>query len=264
MLPEKEDGGVGGQAVIEQIQMGEDFFALRLDGEREVAGLAGATNEAGDGFGVEVVEGGLAGGAGVPRGAVDVACGFKVVHEAGVNGGLQLGKVVEAAADQLTANLPDERLHLRVLVFVDRPLDEDQAGFAEAAGLPVFEMGGREALVVFPAVFLAEDAEVEVALADLVEIDSVGAPVGSRDIALEEKGLEEAAQQGVSGKIVAESVAFPGEFSLDAADENLHVSLEKTTSHVTRSKPAPWDVGVSAVVGNSALRLVNRVVAARL
>lgn len=55
-FPEQQDGGVGGLAVIQEVQMGQHLGDLGLDGEREVPCLAGATHEAVNIIGIEVVQ----------------------------------------------------------------------------------------------------------------------------------------------------------------------------------------------------------------
>jgi len=58
---EQKDGGVGGSAVVEEVEAGGHLGDFSFDGQREVAGLAGATDDV---FRIEVVEGGLARSAG--------------------------------------------------------------------------------------------------------------------------------------------------------------------------------------------------------
>lgn len=198
VFAEEKDGCVGGAAVVEQIQVREDIRDLGLDGEREIASLAGTSHEAGDIFLVEIVERGLVRGAGVPRSAGEVAGGFEMIDETGVNVGQKVGGFLETAAHELATDLADEGLHLRMLGIIRHAFDEDQAGFSEPGGLVVFEVSGRQAVPAFPAVVVTEETEVEITVPDFIEIDGVGATVGGRDIAFEEESLEETPQQRIT------------------------------------------------------------------
>ena len=122
--------------------MGQHFGHLSLDGEWEVARLAGAAYEAGDMVRVDVAECGIPGGTGIPWSIGDFASGMKVVDEACVDCRKQIGTLLEATAHKLAVRLADEALHFWMLGLIGSSFDENQAGLAESGGFVELQMRG--------------------------------------------------------------------------------------------------------------------------
>ena len=81
---------------------------------------------------------------------------FEALHETGINGGDQLGISGEPATNQLRARRCDEVSHFWMAACVVRALDEDEARLAKLSGLVEFALSRRDALRIFPAVFVAQ------------------------------------------------------------------------------------------------------------
>ena len=223
VLAEEEDGCIGWFAVVKQVEMGKDFLNVGLDRERKIVRPPSPAHEADDGLGVEILQRCLASGTGVPRATTKFSPGFKLVDEAGVNSSAQFGRILEAAAHKLAAGITDESLHFRLFGFVRHSLDKNQAWPAQSGGFLEFAMSRREAIGCFPAIFVAQDSKVEIALGDLFEIDRIGSPVSGRDVPFEDEGFEKLAQQRIIRNELAEDGAFLLELLLNAADEDIHI-----------------------------------------
>ena len=130
----------------------------------------------------------------------------------------QFGHAAESSPDKLVTGLAHEGLHLRVAGRVLVALDEDQALLPGGGGPVELALRGRQPLGVFIAVFVAEQAQVDVAAVHLLQVDLIGATVGSRQV-LEEEHIEEPAQEGISLDVVLQRPALGGQLFLHAADE---------------------------------------------
>ena len=140
--------------------MSEHLGRFGLGRERKVTGFARMAHKAGDAFSVEIVEGGLAGGAGVPWGAIQLAGFLQEIHEAGIDIGQQIGGTLKPPADKLGADGADEILHFGVLVRIVRSFDENEARNSQAGSFGELQVRRRKTVGVFPAVFTAKQADV--------------------------------------------------------------------------------------------------------
>ena len=221
-LAEEQDRCMGGTPFIKEVQMGEDLVSWCISSQRKMAAPAGEAEEAGDFFFIQIVQRGIAAKCGIERTEADQFALLEDSNQAGVNRGDKVLGGLKAPPDKAQIGFADEALHLEMFRVVGGPFDKDQSHFAEAGGLVEFEMRGGKSVLIFQSVFIAEETEIEVAVPDFIEIDGFGSPVGCGDIALEEEGLEEAAQQRIARKIFGQGLTLGGEFLLHAADENLH------------------------------------------
>lgn len=110
---------------------------------------------------INVIPCGSLGGSGIKWQFAKYLFFFEVAHEGGIDGCAEFFVVGEAFAHELALYLLDEGLLLGVAV--GGALDEGDAVAVVFGGLPVFALCGRDAVRVFVAVLLAEDAEVDVA-----------------------------------------------------------------------------------------------------
>ena len=215
---------MGGTPFIKEVQMGQYLVGWCISSQRKMAGPAGDAEEAGDFFFIQIVQRGVAAKCGIERTEADQFVLLEDSNQAGVNRGDKVLGGLKASPDKAQIGFADEAPHFGMFRVVRGPFDKDQSHFAEAGGLVEFEMRGGKSVLIFQSVFIAEETEIEVAVPDFIEIDGFGSPVGCGDIALEEEGLEEAAQQRIAGKIFGQGLTLGCEFLLHAADENLHCS----------------------------------------
>jgi len=106
----------------------------------------------------------------------------------------------------------------RIAGLVVGTFDEDEPGLVLGGGAIEFLFGWRLGEAGHRTVFVAKQAEVEAAAIHLVEINLVGTTVGGGQI-LEQEDLEEATQQRVAANVIADGLAFLGQFLLHTADE---------------------------------------------
>ena len=102
---------------------------------------------------------------------------------------------------------------------VVRPLDIDEPCLAPLGGTIKLPRSGRNSRRIFVTVFVTEQAEIEIALIHLIEIDLIGTTI-RRGQLLEQEHLKEPAQQRVALDIGLKCLPFLGQLFLNAADEN--------------------------------------------
>ena len=107
-----------------------------------------------------------------------------------------------------------------MLVRIGCPFDENQAMLAKAGGFAKFAVSGRDAILVFASVFIAQEGHIDVRGAHLGEIDRVGAPVGCGKV-FEEENIEEPAQQGIISEVGLKCLPFVLHLLLHGTDEYL-------------------------------------------
>ena len=100
-----------------------------------------------------------------------------------------------------------------------RSLHEDQPVLLQFGGAVELALGRGDSLGVLASVVLSEQAHVDVAPLNLLQIDPIWALIGSRHF-LEQKNLEETPHERVTAQVVADAFPLPCEFALHAADED--------------------------------------------
>ncbi len=148
----------------------------------------------------------------------DVAVPLKIFNQACVQDGNQLRHRAETATNELIPRPADQGLHLRVTNRVVTPLDEDEPLYAMCRGMVEFPLSRRDPFGVLITVFVAEEAYIDGAALNLVQIDRIGALVGSGQ-ALEQKHLEKPAQERVAMDILFQGATLISQFFLYRADE---------------------------------------------
>ncbi len=78
----------------------------------------------------------------------------------------------------------------------------------------------------FKAIVVAEEADIHGAAVHFIEVNIIGAMVGSRE-SLEEEDLEIALEQRVAFDEIGQGTAFGTQFILDRADENAWLMLHE-------------------------------------
>ena len=232
LAAEEQHGGVHGLAVNQKVEVGEQLVGGGVGRQGEAAHLAGPLDEPGDAVVVEVGQGGVGAGGGVEGAAADQLLVFEPLHQGGIEAGDQLGGGGEAAAHQRGLGLADQGEHARIAAGVIGGLEKDQAGFAALAGALKLPLGGPDPFGVDTAVFTAEQAHIESAAVDVLEVEVIGAAVAGGQV-FEQHRLEEAPQQRIPLQEVAKRQPFGGELLLHAAEEDLlevH-GYKRLTSH---------------------------------
>jgi hypothetical protein len=81
-------------------------------------------------------------------------------------------------------------------------------------------VSGGYATLVFPSVLISQHGQINVRSANLLQINGVGPPVGSRQI-LKEKDVEEPSEERIIPEVVPNSLPFALHLFLYGTDEYL-------------------------------------------
>ena len=216
---EQQHGGMGGAAGVEQVEMGQQLLGCGFLRQVEAPRLAGAAQEGRHPLLVQVGKHGITAGGRIEGAVADQFMVFQILHQGGIQAGDQFGGGDEAAADQLVARQPDQRLHLRLAAGIVRTLHEDQPVLVERRGVGELPRRRRQPLRILEPVLVTEQPDIEVAARHFLQIYRVRAAVGGGHV-LEQKRLEETADQCIAAQPVAQSRPLCGELLLDTADED--------------------------------------------
>ena len=138
----------------------------------------------------EVGESGGGAGGSVKGPDAESSGALQMFNEAGVECGGKIGDPGETAADQLRAGFTDEGAHLGVATVVVCAFHIDEARLVQGCGLVELALGGRKTGAIFVAVFLTEQADVNRATANFIQVNIIHPAVGGGQI-LEKKNVEE-------------------------------------------------------------------------
>ena len=111
---EKQNGGLGGLAVKEQVEVCENVHHCRSFGQRKLAFLPGPAHKGIDRLGVDIIKGGVGAWLFLEGAVLYQALGEEMLDQAGAQRGREFGDGGEAAPDELVAGLADEGAHLGV------------------------------------------------------------------------------------------------------------------------------------------------------
>ena len=104
-------------------------------------------------------------------------------------------------------HFPNERFFLlNPCLFADA-FDENQACFVQLSGKVKFMFGGRNTFLIFVAVEVSNQAQIDVTFLNLSEIHFLWTVVVGRDF-LEDERLEELAQQHIRTNVIGEHGSF--------------------------------------------------------
>ena len=117
-----------------------------------------------------------------------------------------------------------------MLVLVAHPFDINQARLALLSCNIEFTLSWRQSCRIFPAVFVCEQTQVNIAVMDFLKIDFVSPPVGSRQV-LEQKDIEEFSKQWISANVIAQANTHRRKFLLHTAQK------DATPIHTSRILP---------------------------
>ena len=194
LFAKQQNGGVGRTPLVEEVEVRQHLVRRSISRQWKMATTTRKPQETGDlGF-VQVIQGGVAAERGIEGTDTDEFALFENPDQAGIHGGDEFFRGIEATPNEVIGHSTDQCPHFRVLRIVGLTLYEDQAAFSEPGGFLVFEMSGGKPGLVFPAIIVTEQADVDVAVPDFVEIDFIRPTIGCGHIMLEEEGLEEALQ----------------------------------------------------------------------
>ena len=203
----------------EQVQMFQNFPWRRVLRQRKSPGPPRYAHKTLDACGREVRQRRVRTPHRIERAGAHQLLRLQILHQGGIHPGNQFGTAGEAAADHLRPGLPDQRPHLGMLLLVIRAFDENQPMLVPPGGQFKFPFRRRNPLRVLEAVFVAEQAHIDIAPFDLIEINVVRPAVGGGDF-FKEKRLKEPAQQRIAAQIIPQRRPFPGELLLHRTDED--------------------------------------------
>ena len=143
---------------------------------------------------------------------------LQIRHQRGEEFGFQFFGGVEPLSDQPGLGLAEQCPHFGVPGAVVLALDKDQAVDAEGTRPVKLSFCRRDAGFILAAIAKAEQAYIDVALRDFVQIERVRPLVQGRDI-LEQEHVKKLAQQRVAENIVAQRRPLLDELALHATDE---------------------------------------------
>ena len=218
-LPEQQYGGIGQPPLVQQVQMLQQPLGGNVLRQREVPGSARDADEEGHPLAVEIIQRRILADRRVEGSPTEQFPDFQVLHQRGVDPGLQFFQGVEPLSDQPGLSLADQRPHLRVPCAIFCALHENEAMHAESGRAVELPLRRRNPRFVFAPIPPAEQPDVEVAPLDFVQIEFVR-PLIRRRCVLEEEHVEETPQQRIFVHIVTQRLALLRELALHAADED--------------------------------------------
>lgn len=134
--------------------------------------------------------------------------------------------------------LADERPHLRLAILVVGALDEDQTWNAARGGALELVLRRRNAGGVLGPVVIAEEAEIDSSVIDLLEIELVRLAIPGRQF-LEQEHVEIAPEEWIRANVIGDCPSLGGELLLRAADEDQPVHfLPAVGPRISPSNPS--------------------------
>ena len=143
----------------------------------------------------------------------------EIINQRCINGRPEHRQIVEATADQFISRTTNQFPHLRMFSSVLRPLDVNQSWNTQFGRQIELALHRREPLLIFPAVLVSQQTEINIAVGDLPQIDIVSPSVGSWQ-SLEQEHIKELFQQRVSTQVLAQAGPLGRKLLLHAADKN--------------------------------------------
>jgi hypothetical protein len=122
---------------------------------------------------------GVGAGRGVKGAVADQRLVVEPLHQGGKEACDQFGAGGKAAAHQRGFGLADQGEHARIAAGVVCGFEKDQTRLASLAGALKLPLGGGEPFGINTAVFTAEQADIEAAAVDLIEIEIISAAIPS-------------------------------------------------------------------------------------
>ena len=119
---------------------------------------------------------------GVERNGAEEALFFELLNQASIKLRSEVCYSNEPPADKLAASVANKCLHFGMAGPVIRAFNENEARFVFLGGTPKLALGWRQALGIFKAVVIAEEADIHAAAVHFIEVDVVGAAVGGGEI----------------------------------------------------------------------------------
>ena len=221
--PEQQHRGMRGGATVQQVQVGQrrsdrcawpmDIAALCLRPREKEVQLVGR----------QVILHRLSARSRIEGLDPQAIGSLEVVHQAGVQRCHQFLCAAEAPPDQLVTSLAHQCGHLRVA----RPIigslynTRHQAHLAAGRGTVELMLGGRHSCCVLETVVVAEQADTDLAMIHLGQIDLVDPPVGCGQV-LEQEHAKKTPQQGIAFDKRLYSTPLIRELFLHTADEDRH------------------------------------------
>ncbi len=195
---EEKHGGVGRFPVLEKVEVGQQRLCRRLRLQGKTALAARRLKEPIDALAREIRKRGLVACGGVEGQCPQRTQPVQVIHQAGVDLARQRAHVLDAAANQFAAGLAHQLPHFGSALFVVHSPDIHEPGLPATRCVVEFPFSRGHAALALEAVAITEDAEIDIAAFDLLQIDPIGAAVRGRNF-LEQKDLgNEPAQHGVA------------------------------------------------------------------
>src|SRR6266700_5233550 len=179
--------------------------------------MAGSAEEPAKLFNGNVFQPCALAGRSIRRSCAKEALAFQVFDQAGIYGRRQIGNTDKAPPDKLAARGTDKFQHFRMSSFVVGAFDEDEAKLALLGGALEFALGGGDSVRIFVTILVAKESDIDGAAIHFIEVNVIGALVGSGQV-LESKRVEIAAQQRVASDEVGQGATLSSEFLLDGAD----------------------------------------------
>ena len=143
----------------------------------------------------------------------------EIINQRCINGRPEHRQIVEATADQFISRTTNQFPHLRMFSSVLRPLDVNQSWHTQFGRQIELALHRREPLLIFPAVLVSQQTEINIAVSDLPQVDIVSPSVGGRQ-SLEQEHIKELFQQRVSPQVLAQAGPLGRKLLLHAADKN--------------------------------------------
>ena len=177
---EQQDSGIGWYVVIQQVQVREQGSCIRRFAQRKAAGGAGVSDKSFHLCAVQIA--GLRCGAWcrVERSVEQQPVFLQILNQGCVHRRKQAGRLGEPAADQLWRSALDQGAHFWMFRFIVRTFHVNQAQLARFAGAVEFTLGRCSAFAVVKAVFVPEQANVQIASRYLAQVNVIRAPVRGR------------------------------------------------------------------------------------
>lgn len=169
-------------AGTQHVQVGEDVGGRCFLREREQPLAARPSHESRDHVRVNIAKRCAGARLFLEAPILDGAAAFEVVHETVLQEPEKLVNRPEAAADQLSGRLADQRRHPRLAVRIVVALDEDQTWDTSRGGPVKLQLRRREPSGILETIVVAENADIDGRPVDLLEVELVGPPILRRQL----------------------------------------------------------------------------------
>ncbi len=193
--------------------------------------MPGLADKSLHGFRIQIFEARLQAGRRIEGACANQVLFDQVIDQGGVHGWLKRIEILESSTDQFIASPTESVLASLDACLCHLPLHVDQPEACSLRWQHVeFVLGGRDSLIIFPAIFIGKQAEVDIAVTDFIQVHAVGFTIGSRQI-FEQKQVEEASEQWVGVNVITQARSLSGEILLNTADEDSPTSHSESLRH---------------------------------